>query len=66
MKDIANITGHLTPFSLHGELKKLKDKKPDIYLYHMKPSYHEVIRKEVEAIKDKKIHLIEDGQIIRI
>jgi ribonuclease BN (tRNA processing enzyme) len=66
MKDVADITGHLTPSSLQTELKKLKDKKPDIYLYHMKPSYHEVIRKEVVAIKDRKIHIIEDGQIIRI
>ncbi len=66
MKDVADITGHLTPFSLQAELKKLKGKKPDIYLYHMKPSYHKVIRKEVAAIKDRKIHIIEDGQIIRI
>jgi len=66
MKDVADITGHLTPSSLQAELKKLKGKKPDIYLYHMKPSYQEVIHKEVAAIKDRKIHVIEDGQIIRI
>jgi cAMP phosphodiesterase len=66
MKDVADMTGHLTPFSLQAELKKLKGKKPDIYLYHMKPSYQEIIRKEVAAIKDRKIHIIEDGQIIRI
>ena len=66
MKNVADITGHLTPFSLQVELKKLKGRKPDIYLYHMKPSYNEVIRKEVAAIKDRKIHIIEDGQIIRI
>jgi ribonuclease BN (tRNA processing enzyme) len=66
MKKVANMSGHLTPSSLQAELKKLKGKKPDIYLYHMKPSYHEVIRKEVAAIKNRKIHIIEDGQIIRI
>lgn len=66
MKKVANMSGHLTPSSLQAELKKLKGKKPDIYLYHMKTSYHEVIRKEVAAIKDRKIHIIEDGQIIRI
>ena len=66
MKDVADITRHLTPSSLQAELKKLKGKKPDIYLYHMKLSYQEVIRKEVAAIKDRKIHIIEDGQIIRI
>jgi ribonuclease BN (tRNA processing enzyme) len=66
MKDVANITGHLTPFSLQGELKKLEGKKPAIYLHHMKPSYGAAIRKEVAEIKDRKIHIIENGQIIRI
>jgi ribonuclease BN (tRNA processing enzyme) len=66
MKEIACKTGHLTPLSLDTELKKLKVSKPGIYLYHMKPNYHEAIRKEVAAIKDRKIHIIEDGQTIRI
>jgi ribonuclease BN (tRNA processing enzyme) len=66
MKDIADKTGHLTPLSLEAELKKLKNSKPGIYLYHMKPSYQEIIRKEVALIKERKIHIIEDGQTIRI
>ena len=66
MQDVADKTGHLTPLSLAGELKKLKEAKPKIYLYHMKQGYREIICKEVEAIKDRKIHIIEDGQIIRI
>jgi ribonuclease BN (tRNA processing enzyme) len=66
MKDIANKAGHLTPLSLAVELKKLSEVNPKIYLYHMKPSYRETIRKEVAAIKDRKIHIIEDGQRIRI
>jgi ribonuclease BN (tRNA processing enzyme) len=66
MKDIADKTGHLTPLSLEAELKKLKGSKPGIYLYHMKPSYQEIIRKEVALIKERKIHIIDDGQTIRI
>jgi ribonuclease BN (tRNA processing enzyme) len=66
MKDIAQITGHLTPHSLAVELKKLLEVKPVIYLYHMKPSYRKIILKEVAAIKDRKISIIEDGQRIRI
>ena len=34
------------------------------FLYHMKPSYKEAIRKEVMTIKEKKIQIIEDGQAI--
>ncbi len=66
MKDIAAKTGHLTPLSLETELKKLQSIKPDIYLYHMKPNYHEAIRKEIAAIKDREVHIIEDGQTIKI
>ena len=66
MQGIADKTGHLTPVTLMGELKKLKDAKPKIYLYHMKPRYAEAIRREVTAIQDRKIHIIEDGQAIRI
>jgi hypothetical protein len=32
----------------------------------MKPRYAEAIRREVAAIQDRKIHIIEDGQAIRI
>jgi len=66
MQSIADKTGHLTPLTLAAELKKLKDIKPDIYLYHMKPRYAEAIHREVAAIQDRKIHIIEDGQVIRI
>ena len=66
MKEVAGITRHLTPLSLQAELRKLKNKKPDVYLYHMKPSYREAIRKEVATIKERTIHIIEDGQVIRL
>jgi ribonuclease BN (tRNA processing enzyme) len=66
MKKVADMTRHLTPLSLQVELRKLKNKKPDIYLYHIKLSYREAIRKEVATIKERKIHIIEDGQVIRL
>jgi ribonuclease BN (tRNA processing enzyme) len=66
MQSIADKTGHLTPVTLTAELKKLKDAKPEIYLYHMKPRYAETIRREAAAIQDRKIHIIDDGQVIRI
>jgi len=66
MQGIADQTGHLTPITLMGELKKMKDVKLKIYLYHMKPQYAEAIRREVTAIHDKKIHIIEDGQAIQL
>ncbi|MEN6468114.1 MAG: 3',5'-cyclic-nucleotide phosphodiesterase [Smithella sp.] len=66
MQDIADKTGHLTPVTLACELKKLKNAKPDIYLYHMKPRYAGVISREVAAIQNRKIHIVKDGQVIRL
>lgn len=66
MQTIADKTGHLTPVTLASELRKLKDTKTDIYLYHMKPPYAELIHREVALIPDRNIHVIEDGQVIRI
>jgi ribonuclease BN (tRNA processing enzyme) len=66
MQSIADKTGHLTTLTLAAELKKLKGAKPEIYLYHMKPQYAESICREVMALQDHKIHITEDGQVIRI
>lgn len=66
MQRIADKTGHLTPVTLAAELKKMKKIKPEIYLHHMKPQYAEKIRREILAIQNKKIHIIKDGQVIRL
>ncbi|MBI4632855.1 MAG: 3',5'-cyclic-nucleotide phosphodiesterase [Deltaproteobacteria bacterium] len=66
MKDIADMTGHLTPASLSRELKKLDTHKIDIYLYHMKLQYHTFIQKEISLLNNKNVCILEDGQIVRI
>ncbi|MDO9529784.1 MAG: 3',5'-cyclic-nucleotide phosphodiesterase [Syntrophales bacterium] len=66
MEDIADVTGHLTPVSLGRELKKLGAITPDIYLYHMKPQYEETIRKEIDLIENKDIHILSEGEVIKI
>jgi len=66
MQSTADKTGHLTPVTLAAELRKMEDVKPEIYLHHMKPQYAGAIRREVAAIQNRKIHIIEDGQVIRI
>ncbi len=66
MQPIADKTGHLTPATLAAELRKLKNRQAKIYLYHMKPQYARAIRREIGALADEKIAIIEDGQVIRI
>jgi cAMP phosphodiesterase len=66
MIDIAKRKGHLTPLSLAGELEKLADTEPEIYLHHIEPIYRKIIRKEIAAIKDRNVSILEDGQRISI
>jgi cAMP phosphodiesterase len=65
-KDLADITGHLTPAYLEGELKKLGDVPAAIYLYHTKIQSREAIKREVDRLHNGNIHFIEDGQILQI
>jgi cAMP phosphodiesterase len=66
MKDVADMTGHLTPSGLEEELKKLNTHDLNIYLYHMKLQYRDSIQSEIAMIKDRRIHILQDGEVIDI
>ncbi len=66
MQESADKTGHLTPITLAAELKKMNGIKPDIYIHHMKPQHARTIRREIISLRDKKIHIVKDAQIIRL
>lgn len=66
MEEAANITGHLTPAGLDRELKKLGVLTPDIYIFHMKPQYEKTIREEIGLIGNNAIHILSEGEVIRI
>jgi ribonuclease BN (tRNA processing enzyme) len=66
MKNLADMTGHLTPASLDQELKKLAGLPAAIYLYHMKLQLRETIKKEITRLNHRHIHTLEDGQVLQI
>lgn len=66
MKETADITGHLTPDGLDRELKKLGVLTPRIYLFHMKPQFEKSIREEIALIRNEDIHILSEGEVIRI
>jgi cAMP phosphodiesterase len=66
MADVAELTGHLTPASLARELQKMGPLHPQIYLYHMKIQYHQQIRSEIDRMGDSHVHILQDGEVIRI
>lgn len=66
MQYLADKTGHLTPASLEQELSKLGGLNVPIYLYHMKAHLHEVIKEELALLMNSNLHVLEDGQVLKI
>jgi cAMP phosphodiesterase len=66
MADVAEVTGHLTPAGLARELDKLGPLHPQVYLYHMKIQYHQEIQREIDRMGDRHVHILQDGEVIRI
>jgi ribonuclease BN (tRNA processing enzyme) len=62
MQRIATLSDHHTPASLKEEIKKMPAGVP-IILTHLKPNFRAEIIKEIEAIGEKRIHILEkDGE----
>jgi cAMP phosphodiesterase len=61
LQDLANISGHLTPATLRHELEKLEPDVP-VYLYGGKPKHLDTIRRQVKALKRKRLQLLVQGK----
>jgi ribonuclease BN (tRNA processing enzyme) len=61
LRELARVSGHLTPQTLDVELGKLKRDVP-VYLYGCKPKHIRVIRKEVRMLKRKNLHFLVQGR----
>jgi cAMP phosphodiesterase len=59
--DLAELTGHLTPFMLEEELKKIADLDVPIFIFHMKPQYLDTLTEEIEKLNHPNISILEQG-----
>jgi ribonuclease BN (tRNA processing enzyme) len=61
LQDVADVSLHLTPASLGGELAKLREDVP-VFLYHFKPPYLDELRAEIApmAFRQSVEELIQD------
>ena len=64
LQDLARISGHLTPATLEQELKKLKKDVP-VYLYGGKPKHLKAIKRQVKALKRKRLKILDQGDTFR-
>jgi 3',5'-cyclic-nucleotide phosphodiesterase len=61
LKELAKISGHLTPETLELELKKLKRDVP-VYLYGCKPKHLPTIKREIKALKHRHLYMMVQGR----
>lgn len=66
MQKIATISGHMTPSVLVQEIRKMNRPEVPIYIFHMKPKYEEIIVKEIKRLLGNRVHLLREGEIIRL
>ena len=64
MQGVADVSGHLTPRTLQGELAKLDRRRPPIYLYHLKPAFLRELRRELAALKLDRVHILKRGDVL--
>lgn len=61
MQDLANMSGHLTPRTLKGEVEKSGLKVPFL-VYHLKVPFLKTLKKEILGIKNPMIQLAVEGK----
>ena len=66
MAGIAKDSQHLTAEGLKKELAKIKRKDIKIHVYHIKVPYLDEVAKEVKALGDSRIRLLNPGDSFEI
>ncbi len=61
MQELADLSGHLTPAVMADEIKKLHRDDIPIYIYHLKPSFLDLIKSEIDSLNDSRISIINMG-----
>lgn len=61
---LAGVSGHLTPALLRAELSKLRSPDVRVYINHMKPRYMPDIVRELKALKERRLSLLRQGQVL--
>jgi ribonuclease BN (tRNA processing enzyme) len=59
LQDLADLSGHLTPRTLRGELKKFQRNGADVLLYHLKPAFVAELKRQLAGLP---VRVLELGQ----
>ena len=59
MQWLADVSGHLTPRTVVTELEKLDRRGARVYLYHLKPSFIDEVKKEIAGLRRDYLQICE-------
>lgn len=63
LRDLADVSYHLTPKMLREEIKKSSQKNCPIYLINLKPMYREKIIREIREMEIENLFIMDVGKI---
>jgi cAMP phosphodiesterase len=65
LQKLADLSGHLTPNTLAGELSKVKRNGVPVYLYHLKPAFTAELRRDLRKLGLAGVRILEMGDEFR-
>ena len=65
LQGLADLSGHLTPRTLAGELAKVNREGVPVYLYHLKPAYEAALRRDLRKQALDGVRILEMGDAFR-
>ena len=65
LQAVADASCHLTPRTLGRELDKLAMKSPRILVTHLKPEFRREIIRDLDKLKNHRLRVLEDGDVLR-
>jgi cAMP phosphodiesterase len=63
---VADASGHFTPSTLAGELKKLTVSGFPVIVYHLKPATYGETRRELRALRQRELSLARNGDVYEV
>ncbi len=60
LQALADVSGHFTPQTMIAELEKFDRRQCEVMLYHLKPAFVDVVKREV---KHMPVHVCEEGEV---
>jgi len=61
LQELADLSGHLTPCTLAGELEKLGRRDIPVYLYHLKPAHVAALKRELAKLALPNVRVLKRG-----